>query len=89
MGFPGGSVVKILLPMQNTQVQSLGQEVPLEEERATPSSILAWEISCTEEPGGATVHGVTKELNMTEIKKISVSTRMSGDWNGIYLTGSL
>ena len=31
----------------------------------------------------------SKELNMTEIKKISVSTRMSGDWNGIYLTGSL
>ena len=37
---------------QETQVQSLGQEDPLEEEMATPSSILAWEIPWTEEPGG-------------------------------------
>ena len=33
-------------------VQSLGQEDPLEKEMATRSSILAWEISWTEEPGG-------------------------------------
>ena len=32
---------------------------------ATHSSILAWEIPWTEEPGGAIVHGVTKELDMT------------------------
>ena len=38
--------------MQETQVQSLGQEDPLEEEMATHSSILAQEISWTEEPGG-------------------------------------
>ena len=38
--------------MQETQVQSLGQEDPLEEGMATPSSILAWEIPWTEEPGG-------------------------------------
>ena len=37
--------------MQQTQFRSLGQEGPLEEERATYSSILAWEISRTEEPG--------------------------------------
>ena len=36
---------------QETQVQSLGQENPLEEEMATHSSILAWRISWTEEPG--------------------------------------
>ena len=35
-----------------TQVQSLGQEEPLEEEMATPSSILAWRAPRTEEPGG-------------------------------------
>ena len=35
-----------------TQVQSLGQEDPLEEEMATQSSILAWEIPWTEGPGG-------------------------------------
>ena len=38
--------------MQETQVQSLGQEDPLEKGMATHSSILAWEIPWTEEPGG-------------------------------------
>ena len=37
--------------MQETWVQSLGQEDPLEKEMATHSSILAWEIPRTEEPG--------------------------------------
>ena len=37
--------------MQEMRVQSLGQEDPLEEEMATHSSILAWEIPWTEEPG--------------------------------------
>ena len=37
--------------MQETQVQTLGGEDPLEKERATHSSILAWEIPWTEEPG--------------------------------------
>ena len=38
--------------LQETQVQFLGQEDPLEEEMATNSSILAWRIPWTEEPGG-------------------------------------
>ena len=38
--------------MQETWVRSLGQEDPLEKEMATHSSILAWEILRTEEPGG-------------------------------------
>ena len=38
--------------MQEMQVQSLGQEDPLEKEMATHSRILAWKISWTEEPGG-------------------------------------
>ena len=37
--------------MQEMQVQSLGLEDPLEKEMATHSSILAWKIPCTEEPG--------------------------------------
>ena len=37
---------------QEMQVQSLGQEDPLEEGMATHASILAWKISWTEEPGG-------------------------------------
>ena len=44
--------VKNLAAMQETQVRSLGQEDPLEEEMATHSSILAWRIPWTEEPGG-------------------------------------
>ena len=43
---------RICLPMPETQVQSLGWEAPLEKEMATHSSILAWRISWTEEPGG-------------------------------------
>ena len=55
-GFPGGSEVKNLPinvgDMQDTWVCSLSQEDPLEEEMATHSSILAWEIPWTEDPGG-------------------------------------
>ena len=50
-GFPGGSVVKNLPAKQETQVQSLGGEDPLEEDMATHSRILAWKIPRTEEPG--------------------------------------
>ena len=42
---------KICLPMQETRVRSLGHEDPLEKEMAAHSSILAWEIPCTEELG--------------------------------------
>ena len=51
-GFPGGSVVKNLPAKQETWVRFLGWEDPLEKGMATHSSILAWEISWTEEPGG-------------------------------------
>ena len=44
-------IVKNLPAMQETQVQSLGREDPLEKGMAIYSSILAWEISWTEEPG--------------------------------------
>ena len=45
-------MVKNLPTMQETQVQSLGWEDPLEEGVATHSSVLAWRIPWTEEPGG-------------------------------------
>ena len=54
-GFPRHSAVKKLPAMQEpqeTQVQSLGQEDPLEEEMVTHSSITVWRIPWTEEPGG-------------------------------------
>ena len=51
-GFPGSSAEKNLPAMQETRVGSLGGEDPLEKEMATHSTILAWEIPWTEEPGG-------------------------------------
>jgi len=53
--YPHSSVVKNLLAVQESRemwVQSLSQEDLLEEEMATYSSILAWEIQWTEGPGG-------------------------------------
>ena len=51
-GFPGSSAVKNPSPaMQKTQVPSLGQVDPLEEDMETHCSILAWEIPWTEEAG--------------------------------------
>ena len=61
-GFPGGSVVKNPLAMQEMWVPSLGQEDPREEEMATHCSILAWRIAWTEEPGG--LHRVEEESDM-------------------------
>ena len=46
--------------MQEMWVQSLGQEDPLEEEMATRSNILAWEIPWTEEPGGLQSMGLQR-----------------------------
>ena len=57
--------------VQETRVQSLGQENSLEEEMATHSSILAWKVPWTEEPEGATVHRVTKESDITGHKNRS------------------
>ena len=52
--------VKNLPVFQKTWVRSLGQEDPLEKGMATHSSVLAWRIPCTEEPGGLQSMGVTK-----------------------------
>ena len=55
LGSPGGSTVNNLPAMQESQqrqVPSLGREDALEEGMATHSSILAWRIPWTEEPGG-------------------------------------
>ena len=50
--------------MKETQVRSLGQEDPLEEEMATHSSLLAWEVPQTEEPGGLQSMGSQKRDNL-------------------------
>ena len=65
--------------MQETQVQSLGQEDPLEKEMATHSSILAWEIPWTEEPGGLLSMG-SQELDTTLQLNLPPTTSS----NGIY-----
>ena len=57
--------------MWETQVQSLGWEDPLEKGMATYSSILAWRIPRTEEPGGYSPWG-HKESDMTKRLKLSL-----------------
>ena len=63
MGFPGVPVVKNLPVKQETHVQSLGQEDPLEKKMATHSSILAWRIPWTEEPGGLQSMGLQRVVH--------------------------
>ena len=68
MGFPSGSMVKNLPAMQELQetwVQSLGLEDPLEDGTATHSSILAWRIPCTEESGG--LQSTESQSDLTEV----------------------
>ena len=52
MGFPGGSVVKNLPAMARLVGSIPGSEDPLEKEMTIHSSVLAWEIPWTEDPGG-------------------------------------
>ena len=59
-------MVKRLPAMQDTRVRSLGQEDPLEKEMATHSSVLAWRIPGTREPGGLPSMGCI-ELDTTEV----------------------
>ena len=67
-GFPGGSAVKNLPGRPETWLQTLGQEDPLEKEMAMHSSILAWEIPWTDEPGR--LHRVAK--SWTQLKRLSM-----------------
>ena len=70
-------MIKNLPARQETPVRSLGQEVSLEEDMATYSSILAWEIPWIEEPGALeSVHGVTK--SGTQLKQPSTHTCLPG-----------
>ena len=63
-------MVKNVRAMQETWVQFLGLEDPLEEKMATHSSILAWKIPWTEEPGGLQsigLHRVQHDLARTHV----------------------
>ena len=57
-------MVKCLSTMQETPVQSLGQEDPLEKGMATHSSILAWRIPWTEESGGLQSTGSQSQIQL-------------------------
>ena len=68
-------MAKNLPAMWETQVQSLGQEDPLEKGMATHSSILAWRIPWTEEPGGLQSMGserVGQDLATTQQQNIDI-----------------
>ena len=83
MGFSADSVVRFHLPMQKTQemqVWCLGQEDPLEEERATHSSILAWETPQTEEPGGLQSTGLQTDTS----ERAAISSSMKWEWLHIF-----
>ena len=62
--FPGGSAVKHLPAMQETWVQSLGREDTLEKGMATHSSIVAWDISWTEESGERQIMGPKSQTQL-------------------------
>ena len=66
-------MIKNLPAVREMQVQSLGQEDPLEEEMATRSSILAWRIPLTEEPGGLQSRGLQR-ARLSRLKRLSTHT---------------
>ena len=73
--------VKHLPAMRETWVRSLGQEDPLEKEKATHSSIIAWRIPTNKGAWRATAHGVaksqdtTKRLTHTGFKQVETGER--------------
>ena len=71
--------------MEETQVQSLGKEDPLEKEMATHSSILAWEIPGTEEPGVQWSVG-HKKLDRTESQLHSWGWISKSKWDFLKCT---
>ena len=80
-------ITKILPAMQETQVQSLGWEDPLEKGMATYSSILAWRSPWIEEPRGYSPWGC-KELNTTEQLRLSpfIHMKASDDTSLVFCT---
>ena len=63
--------------MQETRVRSLGQEDPLEEGMATHSSILAWKIPWTEEPGGL------QSMGLQRVGHALACTHSQPEYNGL------
>ena len=76
MGLPGSPVIKNPPAVQETQVRSLGWEDPLEESMATHSSVLAWRIPWTEEPGSP---WCCRESDMIEATEHTLHTHTQTD----------
>ena len=67
--------VKHLSTMQETRVQSLGQEDPLEKEMAIHSSTIAWKISWTEEPGRLQFMGLQSQTRLSDFTLLQQTVR--------------
>ena len=74
-------VKRARLPMQEMWVQSLGQEDPLEQDMATHSSVLAWRIPWTEEPGGLQSMGSQRLGHDLGTKQLEVRIKQSCPWS--------
>ena len=70
-------MVKNPSAMQEIRAQPLGWEDPLEKEMAAPSSILAWEIPWTEEPGGLQSMGLQSQTQLSDLACRHLSTVVS------------
>ena len=81
-GFPGGSVVKNLPAIQDTQVRSPGQEDPLEKEMTTDSSILAWRTPWTQEPDGLQYMG-SQRVGLNSLSNFQLTAQ---DWGSSVAT---
>ena len=77
-GFSSSSVVNNLPVMRETQFQSLGGKDPLEESMAAHSSILAWRIPWTEEPGR--LQSIMLQRVVTALKLLSMPERINQSW---------
>ena len=66
--------------MQETQVRSPGREDPLEKEMATHSSILAWRIPWTEEPGGLQSTGSQSRTRLSDYTFFLYTFKLKGHW---------
>ena len=77
---PGGSVVKNLPAKREAWIWSQGTEDPLEEEMATPSSILAWEILWTKEPGGLQCMGSRSQTWLSLPLILEIRSRNCSHW---------
>ena len=74
-------LVKNLPAMQETQVRSLGREDPLEEGKAGHSSVLAWRVPWTGEPGGLQAVGSQSRTRLSDFTLTSLSCIGEGNGN--------